>query len=107
MQLTDEQFAALDKAAQDEGVDPGELRAAAESLDNGAPGSRSGIPNSPAAHPQQQGKLFMYLLPFVSVREVRQAFLGLTEPFDGDNEIASDWATAHPLIGAKDVAQGE
>jgi hypothetical protein len=42
----------------------------------------------------------MYLLPFVTVAEVRQKFLGLTESFPGDKSVASDWATAHPVPGS-------
>lgn len=86
--LTDEQRDALEAAAKEAGVDPDDLIKEAESLSSGPPRAES----SEDAATKEQPKLFMYLLPFVRVREVRKIWLGLDESFPGDNEIASAWA---------------
>lgn len=39
-----------------------------------------------------QPKLFMYLLPFVTVAEVRRVWLQIDAPFPGDGEVAAAWA---------------
>lgn len=106
MPLSDIDKAKLRQVATDEGVDPAELIAEAERIGgagNAAPdvdGANKAEPKGAEKGASQQPKLFMYLLPYVRVREVRQTFLGLTEAFPGDDEIASDWATAHPMNGA-------
>jgi hypothetical protein len=84
----------LRAAAEREGVDADELIAAARDIGGKAAGG---------GQSQSQGpKLYMYLLPYLRVSEVRQVFLGLTDQFPGDGEIASDWAAQHPIANADD-----
>lgn len=95
MQLTNQQRAALEAKANEIGVDPKELIAEAESLQSESPQPATrpaASPNAGSASSADRPKLFMYLLPFVTVREVRTNWLGLSEVFAGDNEIASAWA---------------
>ena len=89
MPLSSAQREALTAKAREMGVDAGELIAEAESIVSGAGASPS--PQSAAEKP----KLFMYLLPFVTVREVRENWLGLSESFPGDGEVAAAWALKH------------
>ncbi|HYF01054.1 MAG TPA: hypothetical protein VEJ18_19175, partial [Planctomycetota bacterium] len=78
MPLSDEQIAALRAAAAREGVDADALIAAAES------------PSEPGQAPEgEKPKLYMYLLPFVTVKEVRSFWLGQTAPFPGDSMPAA------------------
>lgn len=88
MALSEEQKARLRTEAGKRGIDPDKLIAAAEAepSDDSSSGSRSPAPTG------EQPKLFMYLLPFVTVREVRQKWLGLTDSFSGDGEVAAKWA---------------
>lgn len=86
MALTNEQRSILTAEAKRRGIEPADLIAAAE-------GSGSSSPKTAeAAGGSEKPKLFMYLLPFVTVREVRQNWLGLTDSFAGDSEVASKWA---------------
>ena len=87
MPLTDKQRAALEAKAKENGVDPAKLIAEAEAMSGGSDAS-----GSKASSGAEQPKLFMYLLPFVTVREVREVWLGLSESFPGDGEVASAWA---------------
>lgn len=93
MPLSPEQRAALEAEADRRGVDRAALIREAEALVDGGseeqPDRGGNADTSPSGEPP---KLFMYLLPFVTVREVRQKWLGLTESFPGDNEVASKWA---------------
>jgi len=89
MPLTNQQRAALEAKAKEHGVDPAKLIAEAESLISASPARADKGKDAPSA---EQPKLFMYLLPFVTVREVREVWLGLSDPFPGDREIASAWA---------------
>lgn len=84
----------LRDVAAREGIDPERLIAVARRMDEG--GDRQG-PMPESRGEANAPKLYMYLLPFVKVSEVRQVFLGLSEPFPGDNEVASDWAAKHSL----------
>lgn len=94
MPLTEQQRAALQAEAKKRGVDPNKLIAEAEGVVAERDGKQpKGEPTAPGAG--EPPKLFMYHLPFVRVREVRQVWLGLTESFPGDEEIASDWAAKH------------
>ena len=86
MPLSDQQKEALRKEAASRGVDANALIAEAESIQSSAP------PDAKSAPSADQPKLFMYLLSFVTVREVREHWLGLSESFPGDNEVASVWA---------------
>ena len=91
MPLTSQQRAALEAKAKEVGVDPVKLIAEAEGLlapKSAASPDSSTAPDATAEKP----KLFMYLLPFVTVKEVRENWLGLTESFAGDGEVASSWA---------------
>lgn len=89
MQLNDKQRALLESEAKRRGVDPAALIREAEKIS----ASRSvRSENTEDAPDKEQPKLFMYLLPFVRVREVRKIWLGLDESFPGDDEIASAWA---------------
>jgi hypothetical protein len=89
MPLTSKQRAALEAKAKEHGVDPARLIAEAEALsDPAAPGTKQKSSG-------EQPKLYMYLLPFVRVREVREVWLGLGESFPGDEEVASEWAAKH------------
>lgn len=89
MPLSSNQRAALEAKARERGVDPAKLIAEAESM---LSADQSGSGNAQDAAPAEQPKLFMYLLPFVTVREVRQVWLGLSDSFPGDGEVASAWA---------------
>lgn len=89
MPLTNEQRARLTAEAQRRGIDPAELITAAEQQSPPGDGQSSNGQSAPAG---EQPKLFMYLLPFVTVREVREKWLGLTDSFAGDREVASAWA---------------
>lgn len=96
MPLTEQQKSALEAEAKKHGIDPAELVAEAEAVlskrDSKQPGGKG---DAPAPDAGELPKLFMYHLPFVRVREVRQIWLGLTESFPGDDEIASEWAAKH------------
>ena len=78
-------------------MDPDALAAAGADLLARPDAARPG-----AVVDQRAAKLYMYLLPFVTVKQVRRDFLGQTEPFQGDDEIASDWAVAHPVASPTD-----
>src|SRR5690349_4271610 len=70
MALTNEQRSQLAAEAQKRGIDPAALIAAAEKQLGERPEPKS--PATADAPTQDQPKLFMYLLPFVTVREVRE-----------------------------------
>lgn len=92
MPLSQEQRAALERAAADNGVDPAALIEVADA----ELAARDAPPNADAAaiaaEQAEPPKLFQYHLPFVRVREVRRVWLRLEEPFPGDDEIAAEWA---------------
>lgn len=92
--LTKQTEQRLREVAAREGIDPERLIAVARRMDDGFGAQSTGEAGAGQAN---QPKLYMYLLPFVKVSEVRQVFLGLSEPFPGDNEVASDWAAKHPV----------
>ena len=87
--LTSQQRAALEAKAKETGVDPAKLIAEAENI------SAGGQASSSVTQPADQPKLYMYLLPFVTVREVREKWLGLSDSFAGDSEVAAEWAMKH------------
>ena len=93
MPLSDSQRAALEKAAVENGVAAADLIAAAEeemsAVEREEP---SAVKSSASSSSTDPPKLFQYHLAFVRVREVRRVWLGLDEPFPGDNEIAAEWA---------------
>jgi hypothetical protein len=98
MALTDKQRAALEAAAKERGLDAAKLVAAAEAEAGGSQetgAQKSGVPAS-----AEKPKLFMYLLPFVTVREVRQIWLELDDSFAGDNEVAAAWAAKFASTGS-------
>jgi hypothetical protein len=95
MPLSNQQRAALEAEAKKRGIDPAKLIAEAErmsSSDSSGPPAEVKPADSADAPTTEKPKLFMYLLPFVTVREVRENWLGLSDSFPGDNEIASAWA---------------
>lgn len=90
MPLTDKQRAALEAKAKERGVDAAELIAAAESLSAGERETPS--PKTPGVAAQgEKPNLYMYLLPFVTVNEVRTIWLDL-DPVNGGDEYAGVWA---------------
>lgn len=92
--LTEDQKNKLRTRAADVGVDPDALIAEAEKIGyvSNQAGNATPLPKSAPADPP---KLFQYHLPFVTVREVRQVWLGLTEAFPGDDRVAAEWAAEH------------
>ena len=106
MPLSPEQRSAVEAEAKKRNVDPDKLIAAVEGEIGG------GNPNAPAENGQpateaEKPKLFMYLLPFVTVREVRQNWLGLTDSFAGDSEVASKWAAKQGGVSRAPAAADE
>ncbi len=100
MPLSQEQKDHLTAEAEKRGLDPAKLIAAAE--DHLAQAVESQPKDSGGAKAAKesgatpdQPKLFQYHLPFVTVKEVRQHWLGLTDSFPGDSEVASEWAAKH------------
>lgn len=89
MALSSAQIAAIEAKARERGVDPERLKAAAERVSG-----RTGAPKTNDDAPQRPS-LSAFMLPFLTVREIRQA-IGLDAPFPGDPQIASDWAARHP-----------
>ncbi len=93
---------AIRAIAKREGVDPEALLGAVRKQVPAESGADNHKPGDGQA--RSEAKLYMYLLPFVTVREVRQVFLQLPDSFPGDTSVASDWATKHPMGGAADPA---
>lgn len=112
MPLSEDQRKRLIARARAEGIDPDELMTAAEQELDSAPAGHQppsddgGDPD--AASSDEPGNLFMYLLPFVTVGEVRRVWLKLKTPLPGvsDTENAAAWAAkmaaaAAPGAGAR------
>jgi hypothetical protein len=103
MPLSEEEKAKLTAAANQRGVDPDKLIAAAERRSNGeAPTvkettAKSGADKSTASTDKP---LYMYHLPFVTVNEVRTIWLGL-DPIAGGDEYAAKFAAAQTSAPAK------
>lgn len=95
MPLSPEQKDALTAEAKKRGIDPDKLIAAAEEHLANPPASGEQKAAASTGGTPDQPKLFQYHLPFVTVGEVRRVWLGLTDSFPGDNEVASDWAAKH------------
>ena len=112
MALTADQIEKIDAAAEEAGVDPDALRAAAEEeLANPETGAKpsGGEAESTSTSKRNDTKLYLYLLPFVRVREVRAILRAGGLPiedgaFPGDGEVASVWAAAHPVDGSSAAA---
>jgi hypothetical protein len=106
MPLTSKQRAALEAKAKERGVDSAKLIAEAESIsqDSATTGGKAAAPatDSGADASAEKPKLFMYLLPFVTVREVRGNWLGLNDSFPGDSSVASEWAAKHGAGGGEE-----
>ncbi len=96
MALTDEQKSLLTAEAKKRGIDPAALIAAADS----APAA-GGSPKSDAPS-KEKPNLFMYLLPFVTVNEVRTIWLEL-DPVAGGDQYAAEWAAAQTGPAKPDV----
>lgn len=92
MPLSDEERSKLEAVARQRGIDLAKLIAAAEESRGAPPESANSTGTTSAG---EKPKLFMYLLPFVTVREVRHNWLGLSDSFAGDSEVASAWAAKH------------
>jgi hypothetical protein len=102
MPLTKEQEDAVRAEATRRGIDPEKLIKAADlaSRDKNRDSGGSKAADDSGAS-SDQPKLYQYHLPFVTVREVRQVWLGLKEPFKGDDEIAAEWAAKFAGTGSK------
>ncbi len=100
MALNKEQRDALTAAATRKGVDPAALLAEAESLQAGAPSS----PGGKAAPGAEKPNLYMYLLPFVTVNEVRTIWLELDAVTGGD-QYAGEWAAEQAAASGAPEAQ--
>lgn len=98
--MTPDQEKELRGQAEAEGLDADAVIAAAKRLEADAPPDAKAKDKAadPAAAPEQP-KLFQYHLPFVTVREVRSTWLGLTDPFPGDSEVAAVWAAKNGADG--------
>ena len=90
MPLSEQQKATIERVAAERGVSVADLTAEAERMLAEQPRTANEKATSGAV--AEQPKLFMYLLPFVTVREVRMVWLGLEASFAGDDEVASSWA---------------
>src|SRR4030067_1233520 len=84
MDLSDKQRIALTKAAVDSKVDVAALIRAAERIN--APEDKT------TSNEMEQGALYMYLLPFVTVREVRELFLRVPGRIADDEMNAAEFA---------------
>lgn len=91
--ITAEEERDLRAMAEQLGRDPEAFVAAARKAD-GEQSKKPAADKSEAPSPEKP-KLFQYHLPFVTVKEVRSNWLGLTEQFAGDGEIAAEWAAKH------------
>lgn len=96
MAITNEQRRELELEAQRHGVDVGALISEAEALlaeQSAGQSSPPGASDTTQAAAEEPGNLFMYLLPFVTVGEVRRIWLKVDGPFPADdNMIAAEWA---------------
>ena len=91
MPLSQQQIDEVRKLAEALGVAPDELLKMAEQEQQAE--LEKGQGNAPDGQQSAEPpKLFQYHLPFVRVREVRRIWLGLDEPFEGDEEVAAAWA---------------
>lgn len=110
MPISDQQRKRLEVIATEKGLDLDELIAEAEKMlasrtapagvkpagDKPPPASTPASATSTSAAPEQP-KLFQYHLPFVTVNEVRQKWLGLEawSDDDGGNENAAAFSAAN------------
>ena len=102
MPLSAEQRAKLEAEAKRRGIKPADLIAAAEAeiekrekaKPPAAPSDESSDTPDDADPTDEPGSLFMYLLPFVTVGEVRRIWLKVPGSLPGadDNENAAGWA---------------
>lgn len=96
MPLTNEQRALLTEEAKKRGLDPDKLIAAAERGSEGStgkPATTAGVPG------KEKPNLYMYLLPFVTVNEVRTIWLEL-DPVAGGEQYAGEWAAKQGGVDA-------
>lgn len=98
--LSEKQKELLRAEADKRGIDPDKLIAAAEREAGRSQDSTAPKAANVSAERAEPPKLFQYHLPFVTVREVRQVWLGLTDAFPGDNAIAAEWAAEHGASGS-------
>lgn len=100
MPLSKQQEEKVRAYAQANGLDEERLVQEASKVqdsDAGQVAQEGSTPNSggPPSSSTEKPKLFQYHLPFVTVKEVRQNWLGLTDPFPGDNEVAAEWSAKY------------
>ncbi len=96
MSLSNEQRSLLAVAAQERGLDSAKLIAAAEAQSSATPEGKTPAGAKPAkaeAPAKNERPLYMYHLPFVTVNEVREQWLGLA-PIAGGDENAAKYAAA-------------
>ena len=91
MPLSSEQKRALIAEANRRGIDAGKLIAAAEANASGQAPSQT-APGADATQTGEPGDLFMYLLPFVTVGEVRKLWLKVDGAFPDMNANAAEYA---------------
>lgn len=89
MSLSNEQRMKLEAAARRRGIDPKKLIAAAERGGDDVESTKAGIESESTT--KEKANLYMYLLPFVTVNEVRTVWLEL-EPIAGGEEYAAAFA---------------
>jgi hypothetical protein len=115
MPLTDEERSALTERAKAEGVDPGDLIAAAEDADKAtapAPGKTDVAASGAAPTGAESGAkahggrgYFAYEFPFLRVNEVRASLF--LDPLPDGDLITGEWLTKHtgPAAPAADASE--
>jgi hypothetical protein len=98
--LSPEQRQRIEAEANQRGIDPAKLIAAAEEeLGGEKPDKATSKPGDKSAGPAVP-PLYMYHLPFVTVNEVRERWLGLG-PVAGGDEYAAKFAAAQAPSAGK------
>lgn len=94
--LTKLEEAALRKRAEEQGIDPEEYLAAARAVDaEASAGDKGGAAPKGAPGAAEPPKLFQYHLPFITVKELREKWLGLTEKIDDEDLPCGEWLAKH------------
>lgn len=93
MKVTDREREIIASRAKLEGYDPDMAIEALEAIDD--MDRTKSDEEEETEKPAQTSVLIESHYPFIFVRELR-ASIGLSEPFPGDDQIASDWASKHP-----------
>ena len=111
MPLNEEQEAKVRAYAQKNGLDEEKLVEEANKIQDSGAGQvaqEGSTPDNggPPSSSTEKPKLFQYHLPFVTVKEVRQNWLGLTDSFPGDNEVAAEWAAKYESSAESTTPEG-